>query len=123
MEKLCGELRQRHPAKYLTLEAPTQKPLVNQFKHLAMSNEMLEIFKENKKEILTFGEDDRLVFDRSIEKCDYIYLEHLAGAEDTEIKWYAGPVKAEATTKYSFCKVRHGRDSVAAGGLVSCRKK
>jgi hypothetical protein len=105
MEQLCRELRQRHPAKDLTLEAANEKPLVNQFKHLTVSDEILEVVKENKKDTSSFSEDDRVAFDRSIEKYDFIYLEHLRGAGNTEIKWYAGPVKAEATAKYSACKI------------------
>jgi hypothetical protein len=105
MEQLCRELRQRHPVKGLTLEAASEKPLLNQFKHLTVSDKILEVVKENKKDTSSFSEDDRLAFDRPIEKCDFIYLEHLRGAEDTEIKWYAGPVEAEATAKYSVCKI------------------
>ncbi len=105
MEQLCRELRQRHPVKDLTLEAATEKLLLNQFKHLTVSDEILEIAKENKKDTSIFCEDDRLAFDRSIEKCDFIYLENLAAAGDMEIKWYASPVKAEATAKYAVCKI------------------
>jgi hypothetical protein len=118
MEQLCRELRQRHPAKDLTLEAANEKPLLSQFKRLTVSDEILEIVKENKKDTSSFSEDDRLAFDRSIEKCDFIYLEHLRGAEDTEIKWYAGPVKAAASAKYSACKISDFLKSCPAMGEI-----
>jgi len=105
MEQLCRELRHRRPVKDLTLEVETEKPSLIQFKHLKVSDEILEIVKENKKDTSSFCEDDSLVFDRSIEKCDFIYLENLTVGEDTEIKWYAGPVKAEATASYSLYKI------------------
>ncbi len=105
VERLCRELRRRHPVKDLALEVGTEKPSPNQFKNLTVSDEILEIVKENKKDTSSFCRDDSIVFDRSIEKCDFIYLENLTVAEDTEIKWYVGPVKAEATASYSVCKI------------------
>ncbi|MHC4418077.1 MAG: hypothetical protein ACYSU6_05765 [Planctomycetota bacterium] len=105
MEQFCRELRQRHPVKDLTLEVGTEKPLLNQFEHLTVSDEILEIVKENKNGASIFCEDDKLAFDRSIENCDFIYLENLTAAGDMEIKWYAGPVKADATAGYCVCRL------------------
>jgi prefoldin subunit 5 len=120
MEQLCRELRQRHPVKDLPLEIGAEKPLLNQFEHLTVSDEVLEIVKENKKDTSFFCEDDKLAFDRSMENCDFIYLEHLTAAGDTEIKWYAGRVEADATAGCSACRLSNFLKSYPAlEGILS----
>ena len=106
MEQLCGKLRRRCPLKDLTFKLPMVKPALTQLKDLTVSDEIQEIIEKNKRDKSSFCGDDKVVLDRSIEGCDYIYIENLAAGGDAEIKWYAAPVKAEDAASYSVCEVR-----------------
>jgi hypothetical protein len=105
MQQLCKDLRQKYPLKNLTPDLPSSKPPLNQFKNLKFSNEILKILKNNSKDTPSSSGSDKLLFDRSIENSDFIYLEHLAPASDIQIKWYAGPVEPDASAEYSVCGI------------------
>jgi len=105
MEQLCKDLRQKHPLKNLTSDLPSEKLFLNQFKNLKFSDEILEILKNNRNDTASSSGSDKLLFDRSIENSDFIYLENLTPASDTQIKWYAGPVKPDASADCSVCEI------------------
>jgi hypothetical protein len=84
---------------------------------LAVRDEILQVVKEN-KDTSSFSEDDRMVFDRSIEKCNFIYLEHLTDTKDKKTKWYTGPVRTEASGKYSACRISDLLKSCPAMGEI-----
>jgi hypothetical protein len=105
MEKLCKDLRKKNPLKNLTSDLPSSKPPLNQFKNIKLSDEILQILKDNCSDTPPSSSSDKLLFDRSIENSDFIYLEHLAPASDTQIKWYAGPVESESAADRAVCKI------------------
>ncbi|MHC4069247.1 MAG: hypothetical protein ACYS18_09360 [Planctomycetota bacterium] len=105
MQQLCKDLRQKNPLKNLTADTPSEKPPLNQFKNLKLSDEILQILKNNSSDTPSSSGSDKLLFDRSIENSDFIYLEHLAPAPDTQIKWYAGPVELESAADCAVCKI------------------
>ncbi|MCJ7692586.1 MAG: hypothetical protein MUO22_04155 [Sedimentisphaerales bacterium] len=105
MKQLCKDLRKKNPLKNLTSDLPSEKPPLNQFKNLNFSNEILKILKNSSKDTPSFSGSDKLLFDRSIENSDFIYLENLMPASDTQIKWYAGPVKPHAPADCSVCEI------------------
>jgi hypothetical protein len=105
MEQLCKDLRQKHPLKNLTSDLPSGKLFLNQFKNLKLSNEILEILKNNSSDTPSSSGSDKMLFDRSIENSDFIYLENLTPASDIQIKWYAGPVDPDVPAEYSVCKI------------------
>ncbi len=105
MEQLCKDLRKKNPLKNLTSNLPSEKLFLNQFKNLKLSSEILEILKKNSSDTASSSGNDKLLFDRSIENSGFIYLENLMPASGIQIKWYAGPVKPDASANCSVCEI------------------
>lgn len=105
MQQLCKDLRKKNPLKNLTSDLPSEKLFLNQFKKLKISDEILEILKKSGKDTPSSSGSDKLLFDRSIENSDFIYLENLTPASDTNIKWYAGSVKPDAPADCAVCEI------------------
>ena len=105
MQKLCRQLRKRNPLKNLTPDTPSSKPPLNQFKNIKLSDEILQVLKNNSSDTPSSSGANKLLFDRSIESSDFIYLEHLPTASDRQIKWCAGPVKSDSDSEWAVCKI------------------
>ncbi len=105
MERLCRELRLKNPLKDLTSTLPIAKLSLNKFKHLSVSNEIMEIIKKNKKDTSSFSDNDKVAFDRSVENSDFIYLENLTVPADMKIKLYIGTAKRTGHADCCVCKI------------------
>jgi hypothetical protein len=63
-------------------------------------------FKEAKKNTPSFSENDKLVFDSSIENSNSVYIERTVAVADREIKLYIGSINLNSTAaNYLTCTI------------------
>ncbi|OHB58730.1 MAG: hypothetical protein A2Y12_20245 [Planctomycetes bacterium GWF2_42_9] len=106
LKQLCISLRQKNPLRQSSLSVTAGKPSLNLFKNFTISYEILEKLKDAMTNKPGFSENDKLVFDPSIENANSIYIEQTISITHKEIKLYIASTNiANTASNYLICTI------------------
>jgi hypothetical protein len=106
IKQLCKSLRQKNPLVENNLNVTSGKPSLNIFRNFTINSEILEKLSNARINTPPFSENDKLVFDPSIENSNSIYIEQISSTRYKDIKLYLGNINANnSASNYSICTI------------------